>query len=159
MLSTFAAVIAGAVWATSFVPGLQSGRGATPGWTIYRYRDGLGSSLMIERGAAEFVHSYWDAKPDRPHTPVKWGPFLCEYQSQTDAAWWIVHLPLWFPFVLLSVIPILAVIGVLRRSLQGRRRGRQGLCSNCGYNLTGNESGACSECGTEFASGPNETPP
>lgn len=30
------------------------------------------------------------------------------------------------------------------------RRRRQGRCSNCAYDLTGNESGFCPECGTEL---------
>ena len=29
-------------------------------------------------------------------------------------------------------------------------RRRKGLCIKCGYNLTGNESGVCPECGTEI---------
>ena len=28
------------------------------------------------------------------------------------------------------------------------RRERRGLCRHCGYNLTGNVSGICPECGT-----------
>lgn len=35
----------------------------------------------------------------------------------------------------------------LGRSL--RQLDRPDVCSNCGYNLTGNESGTCPECGTE----------
>jgi hypothetical protein len=34
-----------------------------------------------------------------------------------------------------------------RGSLHSRRR-RQGLCTECGYDLTGNQSGTCPECGT-----------
>ena len=30
-----------------------------------------------------------------------------------------------------------------------RRRRKRGLCVKCGYDLTGNESGVCAECGTE----------
>ena len=33
-----------------------------------------------------------------------------------------------------------------RRTLQSRRR-RTGLCTECGYDLTGNASGKCPECG------------
>lgn len=29
-----------------------------------------------------------------------------------------------------------------------RRRARPGMCTSCGYNLTGNASGVCPECGT-----------
>jgi hypothetical protein len=48
--------------------------------------------------------------------------------------------------VLFAFYPALAFIrGPLRR----RRRPRKGLCIKCGYDLTGNESGICPECGTE----------
>ena len=33
------------------------------------------------------------------------------------------------------------------------RRRRLGLCPNCGYNLTGNVSGICPECGTPTKTG------
>jgi len=32
-----------------------------------------------------------------------------------------------------------------------RRRIRPGFCLRCGYNLTGNTSGVCSECGEKIA--------
>lgn len=35
--------------------------------------------------------------------------------------------------------------------LTARRRHRPGLCKRCGYNLTGNVSGRCPECGTVIA--------
>jgi len=49
--------------------------------------------------------------------------------------------------ILLLLYPCLAFPGVIRRRRQNRRRA-QGLCPRCGYNLTGNVSGACPECGT-----------
>ncbi len=46
--------------------------------------------------------------------------------------------------LLLSLYPTITFIrGPLRR----HRRRKRGLCLACGYNLTGNVSGACSECG------------
>lgn len=36
----------------------------------------------------------------------------------------------------------------IRGPLRRRRRRRRGLCLTCGYNLTGNTSGRCPECGT-----------
>jgi hypothetical protein len=46
--------------------------------------------------------------------------------------------------LLLAAWPVLAFIcGPLRR----RRRRKKGLCVRCGYNLTGNVSGTCPECG------------
>ena len=47
------------------------------------------------------------------------------------------------PVVVLSTA-VLPVLHLLRR----RRRLRPGQCAHCGYNLTGNVSGVCPECGT-----------
>ncbi len=58
-------------------------------------------------------------------------------------------VPTWFPFVVLSAYPTLVFIrGPARRW----RRRRRGLCLTCGYNLEGNVSGVCPECGSEIAS-------
>ncbi|MCP4594422.1 MAG: hypothetical protein GY842_27135 [bacterium] len=55
-----------------------------------------------------------------------------------------VQLPLWAPVALSAACPSYAFIcGPLRRY----RRRRKGLCLTCGYDLTGNESGRCPECG------------
>jgi hypothetical protein len=40
---------------------------------------------------------------------------------------------------------VLLEIPALRRD----RRWRRGLCARCGYDLTGNVSGVCPECGAE----------
>jgi hypothetical protein len=51
---------------------------------------------------------------------------------------------LWLPFIVFAIYPALALVrGPLRRW----RRRRRGMCLNCGYNLTGNVSGMCPECG------------
>ena len=52
--------------------------------------------------------------------------------------------PFWLPFFLFAAYPAVAFIrGPLRRW----HRRRRGLCINCAYNLTGNVSGVCPECG------------
>jgi hypothetical protein len=56
-----------------------------------------------------------------------------------------VELPLWPTFVLLACYPTIAFIrGPVRRW----HRRRRGMCAQCGYNLTGNVSGICPECGS-----------
>ena len=55
-----------------------------------------------------------------------------------------LRIPLWLPLALFSATPTVALIrGPLRRY----RRRKRGLCLKCGYNLTGNVSGRCPECG------------
>ena len=53
-------------------------------------------------------------------------------------------LPLWIPFVaLIAPTLILWVVDHRRRPLPGH-------CRKCNYNLTGNTSGVCPECGNEI---------
>jgi hypothetical protein len=72
------------------------------------------------------------------------------YRRKVDGAlgyrtWWI-GFPMWVPLTLFAAYPTLACIGW---ALRGYRRRRRGLCVKCGYNLTGNVSGVCPECGAE----------
>ncbi len=58
-----------------------------------------------------------------------------------------VTFPHWLPLVVFTTYPIIAFIrGPVRRY----RRRKRGLCLRCGYDLTGNVTGVCSECGTEI---------
>jgi hypothetical protein len=50
----------------------------------------------------------------------------------------------------MGVVLTLATIYLLRYRKKMRRI-EQGLCVRCGYDLTGNVSGACPECGTAKA--------
>jgi hypothetical protein len=60
----------------------------------------------------------------------------------------IVAVWLWLPF--LGVLIPTASLWYLERPPRCRSRAR-GHCQECGYDLTGNESGRCPECGTEVA--------
>lgn len=60
-----------------------------------------------------------------------------------------IILPLWFCVLMTGWYPLFLVVrGPLRR----RRRARRGWCIKCGYDLTGNESGVCPECGKSVTS-------
>lgn len=73
-------------------------------------------------------------------------PDDCDYNQITR-----LRLPLWLPSIAFTPIPVLAFIrGPLRR----RRRRKKGFCVKCGYNLRGNVSGICPECGSPC--GPDE---
>ncbi len=50
----------------------------------------------------------------------------------------------WIPMVVFG-LPV--ILGTIPRWRLAHRR-RRGLCISCGYNLTGNTSGRCPECGT-----------
>ena len=65
------------------------------------------------------------------------------------------EVSLWPLVVIFGGYPAIAFVrGPLRRY----RRRQMGCCCNCGYNLTGNVSGICSECGSEIASPPARPP-
>lgn len=55
----------------------------------------------------------------------------------------ILGFPLWLPFLLIAI-----PTGFLFWS-DHRRRMRVGCCEKCGYDLTGNTTGRCPECGAE----------
>ena len=58
----------------------------------------------------------------------------------------ILRVPLATSFLVFAAYPALAFIrGPVRR----HRRRKRGQCVGCGYNLTGNVTGVCPECGTE----------
>jgi hypothetical protein len=62
------------------------------------------------------------------------------------------RLPFWFIFVLLIPPSLPSVFRQCRRWLIRAKRAKRGRCLACGYNLTGNTSGACPECGTPIPS-------
>lgn len=75
-------------------------------------------------------------------------------------SWWGTALPPAFAgalkysfpvWCLLLVLPIVWWIDRLLRRQWTRLRACAGLCQSCGYNLTGNVSGTCPECGTPIS--------
>ncbi len=56
---------------------------------------------------------------------------------------WTMMLPLWVPFLFLSIWPTTATVQWLRA------KPIVGLCTACGYDLRGSPSGVCPECGKE----------
>jgi hypothetical protein len=75
---------------------------------------------------------------------MRWGGFRAAYYRVTILTFREFCLPLW-AFCLGSCILPLARL----TSWYGRRgMGQQGRCAACSYDLTGNVSGICPECGT-----------
>ncbi|UCE59218.1 MAG: hypothetical protein JSU63_17460 [Phycisphaerales bacterium] len=54
-----------------------------------------------------------------------------------------IGLPMWF------VVGVLGALVIVHRWISRSGRVPDGVCTKCGYNLTGNVSGTCPECGTE----------
>jgi hypothetical protein len=55
----------------------------------------------------------------------------------------VVMVPWYGVIVTTAALPLVR----LRRASARRRRAGAGRCGACGYDLTGNESGVCPECG------------
>ena len=53
---------------------------------------------------------------------------------------------------------ILLGMAVLIQASKKHAGSRHGFCSACGYNLTGNASGVCPECGTQIPASPGASP-
>ena len=94
--------------------------------------------------------------PNRPLRPKINGLFFCYrdgwlhsvISNNTKPAYAAkLTVSSWALFVLFSVYPTIVFIrGPYRRY----RRRKKGLCPICGYNLTGNVSGVCPECGKKI---------
>ncbi len=81
----------------------------------------------------------WPLIKDRSPRFIPW-----MYQTPSSM---LASVPLYAVIILFATYPTIAFIrGPLRRW----RRRRKGLCVNCDYNLTGNVSGVCPECGTKI---------
>ena len=76
--------------------------------------------------------------------PIWHGFHYRRFDFDEQKTYWALSFPTWSAIALFVAYPAIAFIrGPLRRY----RRHRKGLCVKCGYNLTGNTSGICPECG------------
>lgn len=58
-----------------------------------------------------------------------------------------IGFPAWFVIVVSMILPLM---NIGRKQGKRDRRAQMGLCIYCGYNLSGNTSGVCPECGGEL---------
>ena len=121
----------------------------------HRLPNDAGSTGLVcfRKGAFEFGVVYPVGETLFQHFPsldrgVRLGGFACSHFSARSPAALAVAIPAWTLPLLFATYPTMAFIrGPLRR----HRRRKRGLCLTCGYDLTGNVTGVCSECGMESA--------
>lgn len=108
--------------------------------------------VSVERGTLHLHHWQYEA-PSTPPSSRRWKQLGFSFLTQPYTgrkpphSFWKLEIPLWCPMALFVPYPAIAFIrGPLRRW----RRRRKGLCLACGYDLTGNMSGVCPECGTQI---------
>lgn len=82
------------------------------------------------------------------------------YRGWPDGWEWMVLMPrfqrtgpVWvlIPFIWLLPLVYIPTMYLWDRDLTARRRTRLGQCLKCGYDLSGNVSGVCPECGEPIA--------
>ncbi len=114
--------------------------------------DESGMGVGREPGGRSFFNVPLNLNPSRWSRMLRWAGFSFKLlrgwnfdvgvKAQSDQLF--VDVPVWFVFLVCAAYPATAFIrGPLRRW----HRRRRGLCLGCGYNLEGNVSGVCSECG------------
>jgi hypothetical protein len=142
-------------YGTFTVPHGTSNWLTVPGWDANVVGDPVRSGGISLSGADGYIRVYWNWTQSNDEGPLG-------LLRSTDATYgvacfgWMrrgttlvaVSAPFWFVLGLFSAQPTYMFIrGPFRRW----RRRRQGRCLTCGYDLTGNVSGICSECGTPIA--------
>jgi hypothetical protein len=92
-------------------------------------------------------------QPDVSHTGsmgfgVKRGRMYSEPKVYSRTMY-AAFCPTWFLILCLGAYPLICLVRGIPGWRRNRRR-RHGHCLKCGYNLTGNTSGVCPECGLYF---------
>ena len=104
--------------------------------------------VMIEEGNLQLAHARTTqvAYPRGGMTFFRGGLGVLSFRTDTsrDWRWAALSVPLWLVVALLFIHPGLAF---LRGPVLRRRRLRRDQCPGCGYDLAGNVSGRCPECG------------
>lgn len=111
-------------------------------WTVGQYLGRIGQmQWILAQGSGGTTR-----QPDfDPHKWFAWnrGTFTVRGRTLGGTSVTFPHL---IPLALFSIAPTVAIWRGCRRY----SRDRSNKCSNCGYDLTGNVSGRCPECGREI---------
>jgi hypothetical protein len=123
-----------AVWAIS-LPGVHWGK---PGVLSVHLLDGM---LYAENIAYTSEGLSWLNRPVVWSNVRFWpeGRFWFTYPEVTYKVAWVAYLPLWMPAAVFAALMLWMI--------PWRRRRPPHHCKRCGYDLTGNISGLCPECG------------
>ena len=118
-------------------------------WSVYWVDSGNWPRFMVSQGHVWLQLTNrlgtltWGLPLCRPgwhrDTPSSIAPCLARYQLEQQQAGVAVSIPLWIP---------LAIFVLLAACLWRARVVELHVCTTCGYNLTGNVSGRCPECGS-----------
>lgn len=147
---------------TALVVVLILGTLATIPWMQLGINSGQNYAVTLQGGAVSFYWRVTDlapnltpltARPDRAwairHATWRdaremWARFGLRPSIARQIGMRWINLPTWIPLILVA-----APTAILWRAHM--KRPRKGACPSCRYNLTGNVSGVCPECGTSVA--------
>ena len=136
---TVACLVLAGVWLGSAVCGVQVqshlGNGVSffSGWCQITWGYDVATFRMMRKFGFEEVGGVEVFRPRFAHIEWSWHPIYLSTFSVTIPGWYPVAA-IGFPTALLWWLD--------------RPRTPAGHCRNCGYNLTGNVSGRCPECGS-----------
>jgi len=129
----------------------------TIGWRTDSVRSGNEPIQWASMESEPYLSDAWWARNELVHADRKAGCYTIFYPYRSfDMETRTVSLggrtlggisisfPHWFPMALCTISPTVGVAKAYRRY----RRRRRGRCTECDYNLKGNISGICPECGT-----------
>ena len=103
---------------------------------MWNGRLGIGTS-RLQRVPARDSIDFRTTAPIKPRgTMFPWFDSMV-----TKDGWNMLIVPLWLPLAGMTLLTIVLFI-------HSRVRWIDGLCGKCSYDLTGNVSGVCPECGT-----------
>jgi hypothetical protein len=121
-------------------------------WTDRPYAFILAPWVTDERQSfLEFIRPQHSVLPNYQVSEYRWLGFYFEpsyHQSPGNVNWDCWFTAIGFPYYFLFFVTGLPTGLWIKRWMKKRRRKRLNLCSSCSYNLVGNISGTCPECGT-----------
>jgi hypothetical protein len=131
-------VMVSAGWAVSLM------RCVGVGWDKYRVSLGDGNLCLWELRTRGRVFEGWHVYSEAPWGRRSYGLTWVHRDFIKDGGTRLLYIPLWLPFLLLAIPAVVFWRQDLRRP--------DSCC--CGYDLTGNVSGRCPECGRVVAQSP-----
>jgi hypothetical protein len=99
------------------------------------------------RGVYELHHHVSRARGSYTERTGALGFAVARSSPGEGVVWREGRVPCWFLLLVFGAVPLLRA----SRALAATRSRRRGHCAACGYNLTGNVSGVCPECGAPIA--------
>lgn len=120
---------------------------------------GLSEGEIDRIPAGTQVESPLEFRIDQPDISWSRHRYYAGTWEVTGFTSWSMAIPIWMVILALAAAPVTWVAfrapPFIRRHSLTARRLRRGLCIRCGYDLTGNVSGVCPECGAALPTHPN----